>query len=257
MDAPSITSQAVALTRARLQRPHSAEGDPRAQQALCADMQFRPPQWLEPSIAARTRFVDDQVTRAIGAGTPQVVICGAGYDDRSLRFRTSGVRFIELDHPATQVDKARLLSGLGSGEPDITLVPVDFRTDDVSVALERAGQCAAERSLFIAEGLFVYLDRPTCARLLRVLADRAAPGSVLAASLATHGDGLDSTEVVTVANSRRRTGAAEPWQTIMPAAEHLAMLTYAGWRITSTRWSPTAAADVSHDRRSLLVTASA
>jgi methyltransferase (TIGR00027 family) len=218
-------------------------------------MRFAPPEWLGPSIAARTRFVDAQVAGAIAAGCRQVVICGAGYDDRALRFRTSGVRFVELDHPATQVDKAQVLGVLGAGEPGVTLAPVDFRTDDVRVVLEQAGHRASERSLFIAEGLLVYLDRRTCERLLAALAERAAPGSVLAVSLATHADEHDSTEVVAAANDRRRTGAAEPWQTILPIAEHLALLTDAGWRVTTTQWSPAAAAHVSHGRRSLLVTA--
>src|SRR5271165_2453717 len=97
MNRPSVTSQAVALTRARLDRPHTPEGDPDAQAGLCAEMRFSPPEWLQPSIAVRTRFVDEHVTRAIAAGLRQVVICGAGYDDRALRFRTTGVRFFELD----------------------------------------------------------------------------------------------------------------------------------------------------------------
>jgi methyltransferase (TIGR00027 family) len=256
MDGPSLTSQAVALTRARLDRPHSAEGDPLAQVALCADMQFTPPEWLMTSIEARTRFVDAQVERAIAAGCRQVVVCGAGYDDRALRFRTSGVRFIELDHPGTQADKARLLGILGAGESAVTLVPVDFRTDDVPAVLEQAGHHASEPSLFIAEGLLVYLDRRTCERLLRVLAESAAPGSVLVASLATHDDEYDSAEVVAAANGRRRAAAAEPWQTILPAAEHLALLTDAGWRITTTEWTTVAAPQVSHGRRSLMVAAS-
>jgi methyltransferase (TIGR00027 family) len=248
-------AEAVALTRARLERPHSPEGDPHAQDALCAGMQLSPPQWLGPSITARTTFVDAAVTNAIGAGLAQVVICGAGYDDRPLRFRTSGVRFIEIDHPATQADKARLLKDLGAGEPGVTLAPVDFRIDDTRAVLERAGHRASEPSLFVAEGLLIYLDQPTCGRLLAALAERAAPGSVLAVSLATHADGYDSAEVLAVANTRRRTGAAEPWQTILPAAEHLALLADADWRVAATEWSPVAAADVSHGRRSLLVTA--
>jgi methyltransferase (TIGR00027 family) len=255
MQKPSLTSQAVALTRARLERPHSAEGDPGAQNALCAGMRFSPPGWLEPSIAARTRFIDTLVVRAIGAGLRQVVICGAGYDDRALRFRTSGVRFFELDHPATQQDKARLLGDLDARPPAVTLAAIDFGTDDVGAGLEQAGHQANEASLFVAEGLLVYLDQPTCERLLARLAERAAPGSILAASLATHANGFESAEVVTVANDRRRTSADEPWRTILPAAEHLALLTTAGWRVTATQWSPVAAADVSHGRRSLLVTA--
>ncbi len=273
MHQPSVTSQAVALTRARLKRPHSPEGDPRAQEALCAGMRFSPPPWLEPSIAARTRFIDAQVAGAIAAGLRQVVICGAGYDDRALRFRTSGVRFFELDHPATQADKARLLTDLGElrdgtdlgelsgaadiapGEPSLALAAVDFRTDDVGVVLERAGHRPNEPSLFVAEGLLVYLDRSTCTQLLTALAEHAGPGSVLAVSLATHADGFDSAEVVAAANSRRRAAVAEPWRTILPAAEHLELITDAGWRIAATEWSPVAAADVSHGRRWLLVTA--
>src|SRR5215472_5872093 len=218
-------------------------------------MQFSPPSWLEPSIAARTRFVDTQVVRAIAAGFRQVVICGAGYDDRALRFRTTGVRFFELDHPATQGDKVRLLRALGAAARDLTLAEVDFRTDDVGAVLERVGHDAGQRALFVCEGLLVYLNRDTCLRLLAGLAARAAAGSVLAVSIAIHADGLDSAEVVAAANLRRRTGDAEPWQTILPAAEHLALIEQAGWKITATEWSPTAALDVSHGRRSLLVAA--
>jgi methyltransferase (TIGR00027 family) len=255
MNRPSVTSQAVALTRAGLDRPHSPEGDPAAQDALCAKMRYSPPEWLRPSIAARTTFIDEQVTSAVAAGLQQIVICGAGYDDRALRFRTTGVRFFELDHPATQGDKAQLLAGLGAGESTVTLAAIDFRSGDVSSVLGGAGHDAREPSLFVCEGLLVYLDRPTCARLLKALAERAATGSILAVSLATHADGYDTAEVVRTANDRRRTGVVEPWQTILPAAEHLAMLTGAGWQVTKTHWSTVAAAGVSHGRRSLLVTA--
>lgn|SRR5215472_9703061 len=255
MNRPSLTSQAVALTRTQLDRPHSPDGDPRAQDALCAGMQFSPPQWLGPGIAARTRFIDAEVMRAIATGVKQVAICGAGYDDRALRFRTTGVRFIELDHPATQADKARLLGDMAGAAADVTLAGVDFRTDDVGAVLERAGHHASEPSLFIAEGLLVYLDRHVCDRLLAVLAAYAAPGSLLAVTLATHADGYDSALVATSANSRRRAGAAEPWLTILPAAEHLELLTNAGWRVTTTEWAPAASADVSYGRRSLMVAA--
>jgi hypothetical protein len=96
---PSRTSQVVALTRARLERPHTPGGDPEAQGRLCRGM--RPvgaiPQ--RASLIARTRFFDDRVLAALSAGIGQVVILGAGYDDRALRFRSPGVRFFELDHP--------------------------------------------------------------------------------------------------------------------------------------------------------------
>lgn len=288
MNLPSRTSQAVALTRAGLRRPHSMQGDPDSQRKLCRDMQFSPPAWLEPSIAARTRFVDAEVTGAIEAGLRQVVTCGAGYDDRALRFRTSGVRFFELDHPATQADKARLLRALGeaagssdgagdgaaggaadrtaggatddaaagaAGGAALMLAAADFSSDDAGAVLARAGHDAHQPTLFVCEGLLVYLDEGTCRRLLTALAARAAPGSRLVVSIATHAEGFDSAEVVTAANLRRRTAAAEPWRTILPPAEHLALVEQSGWAVTATEWSPVAAADVSHGRRSLLVAA--
>ena len=49
---PSRTSQAVALSRAELDRPHSPNGDPGAQRALCAGLDFVPPAWLRPGIEA-------------------------------------------------------------------------------------------------------------------------------------------------------------------------------------------------------------
>jgi methyltransferase (TIGR00027 family) len=255
MSTPSRTSQAVALTRVSLDRPHSPEGDPEAQRRLCKDMKFTAPDWLLPSIGARTRFVDDQVVRAISTGTRQIVICGAGYDDRALRSRTSGVRFFELDHPATQGDKARLLRSIGAEAPGVTLAETDFRSDDAGAVLHRAGHDARMPTLFICEGLLVYLDRGTCKALLAALARRAATGSALVVSLATHADGLDSREVARAANVRRRAGVAEPWQTILPVAEHLALVEQAGWTVTTTQWSPVSATDVSHGRRSLLAVA--
>jgi methyltransferase (TIGR00027 family) len=249
---PSRTSQAVALVRAALDRPVSEEGDARAQSKLCAGMGLELPLWLWPAIQARTRFVDDQVLAAISAGVSQIVVCGAGYDDRALRFRTSGVRFFELDHAATQADKARRLQAMGAGQA-VTLAATDFREDDVACVLANCGHLSERQSLFICEGLLIYLDRQTCHRLLAGLAACAAPGSRLAVSVSTHSDGFDSAEVVATANSRRRAAEAEPWRTILPAAEHLALLEGAGWAITGITESPAASATVSHGRRGLLI----
>jgi methyltransferase (TIGR00027 family) len=226
----SRTSQAVALTRAGLDRPHSAEGDPRAQARLCEGMRPAPVDRLRPMLGARTRFFDQAVTTALAGGTRQVVICGAGYDDRALRFRTSGVRFYELDQGPTQADKRRRLLALGSDLSGLTLATADFRTDDVAAVLATRGHDRARPTLFLCEGLLVYLDEPALVRLLSGLASCAAPGSGLAASLAVHAPGLDTAEVVAAANARRRAGETEPWRTILPRDEQLALLARAGWR---------------------------
>ena len=154
----------------------------------------------------------DQVVEAISAGVRQIVILGAGYDDRALRFRTPGVRFFEVDHPNTQQDKlARLakLPGMANTEAvglaGPVLVAADFRVDALPDVLAAAGHDRAAATLFLCEGLLVYLDEPATVGLLGGAREVAGPGSVLAASLAVHADGLDSALVLEVANARRRT----------------------------------------------------
>jgi methyltransferase (TIGR00027 family) len=122
----SRTSQAVALTRARLERPHSPAGDPLAQSRLCEGMRPAPIERLRPMLAARTRFFDEAVLAALAAGIRQVVICGAGYDDRALRFRTPQARFFELDQGPTQADKARRLRAMGTDLRGLTLATADL-----------------------------------------------------------------------------------------------------------------------------------
>jgi methyltransferase (TIGR00027 family) len=219
----------VALTRARLERPHSPGGDPRAQARLCEGMRPTPIERLRPMLAARTRFFDKAVLSSLGAGIGQVVICGAGYDDRALRFRTPGVRFFELDQGPTQADKARRLRGLDTDLSGLTLATADFRNGDVAAVLAASGHDRGVATLFLCEGLLIYLDEPTLTGLLTGLASCAAPGSVLAASLAIHAEGRSTAEVLAAANARRRAGETEPWRTILPRAEQIALLASTGW----------------------------
>ncbi len=233
----SRTSQAVALLRAELDRPSTPRGDSGAQRALCEGMRPVPAgarQRLLPQLAARTRFFDDLVLRAMADGVRQVVVCGAGFDDRALRFRTPGVRFFELDQPATQAHKAGRLRAIGARTDGLTLAAADFRADDPAAVLRAAGHEADRPSLFLCEGLLVYLDRPTCVRLLGGLRSVAAAGSTLAASLAVHRPGADSAQVAAVANAGRRAGRTEPWLTILPLDAHLALLARSGWHVART-----------------------
>lgn len=229
----SRTSQAVALTRAAMDRPSTPAGDPGAQRRLCEGM--APLRRPHPGLQARTRFFDAQVLAAVSAGMPQVVICGAGYDDRALRFRSPGTRFFELDHPATQADKSARIRAIRAGPlhpvpADLVLAPADFRADDGVAVLGAAGHDPARPTLFLCEGLLIYLDAAVIRHLLAGLRSRAAPGSLLAASLATHPDGLDSAEVAAALNAGRRHGDTEPWLTVLPAPAYLALLAETGWQ---------------------------
>jgi methyltransferase (TIGR00027 family) len=249
----SRTSQAVAVTRAGFARPHSEAGDPDAQRKLCAGMRSLVLTHMQASLAARTIFFDGQVEAAIAGGVGQIVVLGAGYDDRALRFRTSGVTFFEVDHPATQADKQGRLRAIGAAAGPV-LAAADFRRDDLASVLASAGHDVSLRTLFLCEGLLVYLDEAATIRLLGGAAAASAPGSILAASLSTHAEGLDSAVVLARANARRRAADDEPWLTILPVSAQTALLARAGWRITASA----DAADLgtgAEPGRSLLVTA--
>jgi methyltransferase (TIGR00027 family) len=245
---PSRTSQVVATVRSGLTRPTTPGGDGTAQEQLCAGMvRSELPGPLIVHLTARTRCVDAQVLDAIVGGVEQVVVLGAGYDDRALRFRSPGVRYFEVDHPDTQADKARRLGALGDAAAEIDLVPADFRTDDVAAVLEGSGHDAGRPTLFVAEGLLVYLDPTAIVALLSGLHRRASTGSTLVATLAVHAAGLDSAAVAAYANAGRANAATEPWRTILPLPLHVDLLARAGWSaaacLDDTAFDPAAVPD--------------
>lgn len=222
----SRTAQGVAVVRSGFERPHTPDGDPDAQSLLSQGMRAGRAPLLRDHLLARTKFFDAVVLDALGRGIDQIVIVGAGYDDRAFRFRSPGVRFFELDHPATQADKRRRVEALGDGP---TFVAADFTRDSVADALAGGGHDASRPTLFICEGLVIYLEANEIVELLAALRSCAAEGSELAISLAVHPEGVPSSAVVNAANVARRGGRGEPWRTILPTAEHLALLQKAGW----------------------------
>ena len=184
-DGPSVTARAVALARAQLERPQTPTGDPAAEDRLSASLP-RPMWWplfsgaWRRRIAARTPFFDDATLTAIDAGITQIVILGAGYDARALRFAHPNVTFFEVDHPATQNDKRRRLATLGIAAGASVYVPHDITHGNLSPALKAAGHARDRASLFVCEGLLLYLTTPVIEGLLRDLRACAPPGSQLA-----------------------------------------------------------------------------
>ena len=93
-------------------------------------------------VAVRTAFLDAEVRRLTSAafGLGQVVILGAGLDTRAARFAQDGVRFFEVDHPATQADKRRRVSEIEGYPTDAAIwVPCDFGAEDFLVRLVESG----------------------------------------------------------------------------------------------------------------------
>jgi methyltransferase (TIGR00027 family) len=110
-------------------------------------------------IAARERYIDDFLKASLREGLDQVVILGAGFDTRA--YRVPGIektRVFEIDHPATQALKLKRLKKVIDPLPDhVTFIPVDFNTQTLGERLLGGGYTEDGKTLFIWQGVTVYL----------------------------------------------------------------------------------------------------
>ena len=134
------------------------------------------------SILARTRFIDDCLGEAIQNDLKQLVILGAGYDTRSLRFDAlkNNVNVFELDHPATQREKiARMKAVMKSLPEHVKYVQIRFDRDDLEKTLFKNGYDPTQNSFFIWEGVTYYIDADAVDRTLTFISRNSAVGGTV------------------------------------------------------------------------------
>ncbi len=224
---PSLTARRVAAHRLSYERLEAPYGDPAADDTLTAAVAAGvtvPHGPMHDYLQARTRFFDQTVVASIAEGFRQIVIGGAGYDGRALRYAAPGVRWFEIDHPATQRDKLAVLGELGLAEREhVSFAAADFTVDPVGDVLVAAGLCPGERALFLLEGVAVYLAAADLESLLGQFRDVAAEGSRLAISMPVTGTRRSSRFRDTVA------GMGEPALSRFEPDEAADLLARTGW----------------------------
>ena len=236
-DEPSRTAQGVAVVRSLLDREPWPTGDAAADDRLTHELiggpladddarNVRASGRLFAWVEARTAFFDAVLTAALGDGIDQVVTLGAGYDGRAVRYRTPGVTFFEVDHPATQADKRARYASADAATDGIAFVSADFTVAGLDDALARAGHDPTRRSLFMCEGVLRYLPEDAWRGLLTTAADCGATGSRLATTISTR-EG-ESTEADRQMEATLA-AAGEAVLTLPPRATALDWVTAAGW----------------------------
>ncbi|MDD2755230.1 MAG: class I SAM-dependent methyltransferase [Methanothrix sp.] len=113
------------------------------------------------SIRARVRYFDDFVRTSIDEGIKQMVILGAGYDTRAYRIEglKCKVRTFEVDHPSTQDVKIRIINKIFGALPNhVVYVPLDFESEDLGQKLLEYGYDKSQKTLFVMEGLVMYIS---------------------------------------------------------------------------------------------------
>jgi methyltransferase (TIGR00027 family) len=131
-------------------------------------------------VGCRKRYIDDKVTQALEDGVEAVVNLGAGLDTRAYRLTLpAGVRAFEVDLPSNIADKLARLQAVYGRVPDhVTLVPLDFQSQDLGETLTAHGFQFDRPTMFIWEAVTQYLTEDGIRATLQVLA-KAAPGSRL------------------------------------------------------------------------------
>jgi methyltransferase (TIGR00027 family) len=164
-----------------------ASGDPAADDRLTADVaagvtvdRSSP---MCRYLQARTAFFDRVTVNALSRQVSQVVVVGAGYDGRALRYRARGVRWWEIDRPLTQNDKFTRLTRLAVATDHVTFLGLDLADGGLAKALVGSGFEPNASALYLAEGLIPYLDADTLRTMLGELRSLASPGTRFALSL--------------------------------------------------------------------------
>ena len=129
---------------------------------------------------ARTQYFDEILSAEARNGLEQLVILGAGFDSRSLRFAEAlqGVPVFEVDLPEVlALRRARLTrSGVRSA---VIAVPIDFEHQDLGEVLSARGFFSTAKTLYLWEGVSYYLPEAAVKVVLSLVARSGAGSSVL------------------------------------------------------------------------------
>jgi methyltransferase (TIGR00027 family) len=216
-DTPSLTAVYVAFARAlatRDQELSRACSDPCAEALLprpllpllqrastsraLRDSLRRTSLGLIDHLAMRTGLIDAAVDHATGQpmghaaeqpgahGIEQVVLLGAGLDARAHRLPSLARAVVfEVDHPATQKLKRKKARDLPRTAREIRYAACDFQDTHLSQALADSGFDTRARSLWIWEGVTMYLPAAAVVDTLSTIGRHSAPDSVLVATYVT------------------------------------------------------------------------
>jgi methyltransferase (TIGR00027 family) len=130
---------------------------------------------------ARTRHIDAIVQERIAAGIDQLVVLGAGFDSRAMRFdaELGQTRVFEVDVADVIALKAHHLAMAGQRLPGrVTQIAIDFSTERLDKLLSHGFRPTA-RTLFLWEGVTTYLRDEDVTGVLRFVREHGGPGSTL------------------------------------------------------------------------------
>lgn len=144
--------------------------------------------WAFPGLHAwqnaRTRILDRWLQAELqGPDRPeQLVVVGAGFDTRSLRYADAlnGIAVFEVDHEDSQAaKKERLVRARGALPSHVRYIPFNLAATPDLRALDAFGVDRQRPTCFLFEGVSMYLEPAATAAVLSAVGDFAPRSSLL------------------------------------------------------------------------------
>jgi methyltransferase (TIGR00027 family) len=181
-------------------------------------------------VVVRSRLAEEELAAAVSRGVKQYVVLGAGLDTFAYRNPHAGLRVFEVDHPATQRWKRKILRRAGITEPDLlTFVPVNFERQTAMEGLVASGFDRSAPAFFAWLGVTMYLPEDAVYAMLRdVAAMAASSGIIFDYTVARSEMSLLARLMVLIVNRRLRR-INEPWITFLSPAALAARLRSLGF----------------------------
>jgi methyltransferase (TIGR00027 family) len=173
------------------------------------------PKGIYEYVIARTKYIDAVFGQAAAESFDQILIFGAGFDTRALRFQDAmrNTRIFELDVAITQRAKIRQYQKRHLAvPPNVTFLAIDFDKETLSLKLDEAGFRKQQRSLFVLEGVLMYLQPGSVHTTFQTIQDYAGRRSwvvfdyIYASVLRNEGIYYGETGI-----ARTVSGAGEQW----------------------------------------------
>jgi methyltransferase (TIGR00027 family) len=140
------------------------------------------PKGIYEYVIARTNYIDSVFRDALEKGFDQIIIFGAGFDSRAQRFNhlNHSTRIFELDAPITQGEKRKAFDKKKIMIPErLVFVPINFNKEKLGEKLTHAGFEEDRQSLFLLEGVTMYLSDTAIDGTLSFIRDASEEGSLI------------------------------------------------------------------------------
>ncbi len=195
------------------------------------------PRGMYEYVIARTKYMDAVYQQAISDHLDQIILLGAGFDTRAIRFPVDDghTQIYEFDSFHTQQTKLNLYRQNHIPLPTgITFEAVDFVRESLAERLAAIGFPKNKRCLFLMEGVSMYLEPAAIHQTFLTLTQVAGSQSRIAFDyiyldvLRREGRHYGETEIMTAVS-----GVNEAWQFGIEQGKVEQFLSQYGWRLVN------------------------